>query len=70
MGLLMIVAATLVPMAAVWYGSKAFDWGFHNYPKTAGLIALVFVIAVLFAALTFHHVFPNCQVALKWGCSN
>jgi hypothetical protein len=67
---LILIAVTVVPMAAIWYGAKVFGWGFHNYPKTAGLIAIVCVFAVVFAGLTFHRVFPNCRVALKWGCSD
>jgi len=70
MGLLVLVSLTVVPMLAVWYGFKGFRWGFHNYPTIAGLVVADLVLAVIFADLSFPHFFANCQVALKWGCSN
>jgi hypothetical protein len=47
-----------------------FGWGLHHYPKAAGAIAVLLVVVVVFAGLSFRHFFPHCRVGLKWGCTN
>jgi len=51
-----IVFVTVFPIAvpvAVW-------WGFNNHPRVAALALASFVFAVILAALTYRHFFPNC----------
>lgn len=69
--MLIIGAAVALSMAALFYGARAFGWVMRRYPKTAAAIAVSLVLAVLFAAASFSHFFPNCRVGLgmvRVGC--
>jgi hypothetical protein len=65
--LLIIVAVVVLPMAALFYGSMAFEWGFHNYPKTAAALAIVLIVALFVAGGSFSHFFPMCRVGIRGG---
>ncbi len=63
--LAIISVAVIAMMAAVLYGSMAFGWGFHNYPKSAALVAFALIVMVFSAALSFNRLFPGCE--FRWG---
>jgi hypothetical protein len=61
LALLIIGAAVVLSMGALFYGAMGFGWIMRRYPKTAAAVAVVLVMAVLFAAGSFSHFFPNCR---------
>jgi hypothetical protein len=64
--LLAIISVPVIAvMAAVLYGSRAFGWGFHHYPKSAAMVAFVLIVALFVAALSFNRLFPGCN--FTWG---
>jgi hypothetical protein len=65
LGVLAFAAIILLPMAAVFYASGAFGWGFRRFPKSTTAIAIVLVTAVILAGATFHRLFPRCDVQLS-----
>jgi hypothetical protein len=65
LSLALFVGIIVVPMLAIWYGSSAFGWGFHNYPKSTAAIALLLVVALVLAGATYRHFFPLCDVHLS-----
>ena len=63
--LAMALAAICVPMALVIYAPNWLGWGFRNHPKATTAALIIFILAVLTAALTFGHLFPGCRVSLN-----
>ena len=58
--LIALVAIALVVVTPM-FGCVAIWWGFSNYPKITGLVLGGLIFALILAALTFHHFFPNCH---------
>ena len=64
--LMIFLAAILIPMAAVMYGSMAFGWGLHRYPRTAAMVAFL-LVGTVFGGGThlYNRIFPGCN--FHWG---
>ena len=65
MALLALLAGIVAILALALYGPVLIWRGFNTWPKLTGLALALFVIALLFAALTFHHFFPQCVFFLR-----
>lgn len=57
MALIAIALVVVAPMFLCF----AIAWELDQHPKIARLALAGLVIAVLLAALTFHHFFPSCH---------
>ncbi|HVU21679.1 MAG TPA: hypothetical protein VHE09_13190, partial [Rhizomicrobium sp.] len=58
-----IVFITVLPIA----GPVAVWWGFNNHPKVTSLTLATFILALVIAALTYRHFFPNCRPAFPFN---
>ncbi|MGA7711382.1 MAG: hypothetical protein WCA81_05735 [Rhizomicrobium sp.] len=58
--LIVLVAIALVVVAPMFL-CFAMAWERDKHPKATGYVLAGLVIAVLLAALTFHHFFPSCH---------
>ncbi|HEY1709109.1 MAG TPA: hypothetical protein VGG10_12645 [Rhizomicrobium sp.] len=65
LSLFAFVAIIVLPMVGLWYATSALGWGLNHYPRSTWLVIVLLVAALLFAALSFHHFFPNCGVGLR-----
>jgi len=63
LNIMLLIGIIVLPMAAIWYGSSAFYWGFNNYPGATIAIAILLACGLVIAALTFRHFYPNCQAS-------
>ncbi len=59
----MVYAVAIIgPPVALWYVIKWLGWGLDHRPKTAWAAIIMLVAAIVFAAATYQHFFPNCYV--------
>ena len=61
LSILIFVGIIVLPMVALFYGSKAIGWGFREYPKTTFAIMILIFLGLIFSVLGFGRLFPGCR---------
>lgn len=62
LNLTVFTAAIVGPPVALWHLLKWLGWALNHRPAMGWAVVLVLVAAIVLAAASFEHFFPNCYL--------